>query len=232
MTFPFLVSVPHAGLRVPEEVEGLCILKEQDVIKDSDEGASEIYFPLRNETTAFVTTDIARAIVDMNRKEDDRGKDGVIKTHTCWDVPVYKEPLSDKVVTSLIERHYRPYHSKISRLSRGVRLGLDCHTMAEVGPPIGPDSGSRRPRVCLSNGDGSTCPQEWFISLSNCFSKAFGDDVSVNAPFKGGYITRSHAREIPWIQIELNREPFLDNEGKSQRVFQALKEWWEECTAS
>ena len=93
MTLPFLVSIPHAGLSVPPELKGLCILKELDTIKDSDEGASEIYYPLRNEVTAFVTTDIARAIVDMNRKEDDWGKDGVIKTHTCWDVPIYSEPL-------------------------------------------------------------------------------------------------------------------------------------------
>jgi N-formylglutamate deformylase len=231
MTLPFLVSVPHAGLRVPPEVIGLCILKEQDIIKDSDEGASAIYYPLRNEVTGFVTTDIARAIVDMNRKENDWGSDGVVKTHTCWEVPVYNEPLSEELIASLLEQHYRPYHAQLSHLSNRVRLGLDCHTMAEVGPPIGPDSGSRRPRVCLSNGDGSTCPQEWLISLSDCFSRAFGDKVSMNAPFKGGHITRSHAKEIPWIQIELSREPFLDNQEKSQRVFQAIKQWWEELVA-
>lgn len=231
MTLPFLVSVPHAGWRVPPEVKGLCILKEEDIIKDSDEGAAEIYFPLKNEVTAFVSTDVARAIVDMNRKEDDRSKDGVVKTHTCWDVPVYREPLSEEVMTSLLEQFYRPYHLQLSSLTEGIRLGLDCHTMAAVGPPVGPDAGSKRPQVCLSNGDGSTCPQEWLLSLAECFREAFGDDVSMNAPFKGGYITRSHAKEIPWIQIELSRERFLDNEGKSRRVLQAIKEWWEELAS-
>ena len=80
MTLPFLVSVPHAGLSVPPEVEGLCILEEQDIIEDGDEGAAEIYYPLKDQVTAFVFTDIARAIVDMNRREDDRTKDGVVKT--------------------------------------------------------------------------------------------------------------------------------------------------------
>lgn len=230
MTLPFLVSVPHAGLRVPSEIEGLCILKEEDIIKDGDEGASEIYYPLINEVTAFVFTDIARVIVDMNRKEDDRGKDGVVKTHTCWDIPVYKEPLSGEVIASLIEEYYRPYHSQLSSLTEGVTLGLDCHTMAEKGPPIGPDAGSRRPRVCLSNGDGSTCPQEWLLSFAECFREAFGDDVSMNAPFKGGYITRSHAKEIPWLQIELSREPFADNQEKGLRLLRVLKEWWERLT--
>lgn len=227
MTLPFLVSVPHAGLRVPSEVEDLCILKEQDIIKDSDEGAAEIYYPLRDQVAAFVSTDVARAIVDMNRKEDDRSKDGVVKTHTCWEVPVYKEPLSEEVITSLLERHYRPYHAQLSSLAEGVRLGLDCHTMAAIGPPVGPDAGSRRPRVCLSNADGSTCPQEWLLSLAECFRKTFGDDISMNQPFKGGYITRSHANEIPWIQIELSRETFIDNQEKGRWLLRVLKEWWE-----
>ena len=231
MTLPFLVSVPHAGLRVPSQVEDLCILKEKDIIKDGDEGASEIYFPLKNEVTAFVTTDVARAIVDMNRKEDDRSKDGIVKTHTCWDVPVYKEPLAEEVITSLLEQHYRPYHAQLSHLSKGVRLGIDCHTMAAVGPPVAPDAGSKRPRVCLSNADGSTCPQEWLLSLAVCFRKTFGDDVSMNAPFKGGFITRSHAKEIPWIQIELSRDLFFNNKEKGQRVLQAIKGWWEESAS-
>jgi N-formylglutamate deformylase len=230
MTLPFLVSVPHAGSRVPPEVENLCVLKEQDIIKDGDEGASEIYYPLRDQVIAFVTTDIARAIVDMNRREDDRGKDGVVKTHTCWNVPVYKEPLSEKVITSLIDQYYRPYHSQLSSLTKGVQLGFDCHTMAEEGPPIGPDAGSKRPRVCLSNGDGGTCSQEWIRSLYDCFSEIFGDDVSVNAPFKGGFITRSHSKEIPWIQIELSREAFADNQEKSRWLFRVLKEWWKRLT--
>jgi N-formylglutamate amidohydrolase len=98
--------------------------------------------------------------------------------------------------------------------------------MAEIGPPVASDAGSKRPWVCLSNGDGITCPQEWLLSLTDCFRETFGDDVSMNAPFKGGFITRSHAKEIPWIQIELSRESFFDNKEKGRCVFQAIKEWW------
>jgi N-formylglutamate amidohydrolase len=66
------------------------------------------------------------------------------------------------------------------------------------------------------------------LSLAVCFRETFGDDVSMNAPFKGGYITRFHAKEIPWIQIELSREPFVDSREKGRRVLQAIKAWWEE----
>jgi formiminoglutamase len=221
MKLPLLLSVPHAGLMIPAEVEDICILSEEDVIKDGDQGAAEIYLPLRSSVASMVTTDIARAIIDMNRAEDDRRKDGIIKTHTCWDLPIYKRPPSEKVVQSMIERYHRPYHIELSELSAGVRLGIDCHTMAATGPPVGPDPGAERPSICLSNGAG-TCPQEWIESLAACLEKAFRTKVSINHPFKGGYIIRSHAEELPWLQLEFSRAQFVSNEEKRQHLFEAL----------
>ena len=90
MKLPILLSIPHAGWRIPEEVQDICLLTNKDILADGDAGAAEIYIPLKEKVEAFVTTDIARAIVDMNRAENDFWKDGVIKTHTCWDVPIYK----------------------------------------------------------------------------------------------------------------------------------------------
>ncbi|RMF80545.1 MAG: N-formylglutamate amidohydrolase, partial [Planctomycetota bacterium] len=43
MALPLLLSVPHAGLTVPPEAAPFCILKREDVERDSDEGAREIY---------------------------------------------------------------------------------------------------------------------------------------------------------------------------------------------
>ena len=85
-------------------------------------------------------------------------------------------------------------------------------------------TGMERPAICISNAD-DTCPKEWITSLADCFKKVFEKDVSINRPFKGGYIIRSHAKELPWIQIELSRVPFFSNEEKSFRVLEALKDW-------
>lgn len=225
---PVLLSVPHAGFRVPDQVAPLCILSPEEIARDGDEQAAEIY-ALEPEVAGFVTTDVARAIVDMNRAEDDRRKDGVVKTHTCWDVPVYREAPSDAVIESLLERYHRPYHRQLSRRADGrVRIGIDCHTMAAAGPPVGPDPGVVRPHVCLSHGDG-TCPGEWMESLFRCFVAEFGPNVRINDPFRGGYIIRTHAAEMPWLQIELSRAPFLPPTGKRERVLRALTAWVEEA---
>ena len=224
MTLPLLLSVPHAGWRVPAEAEPYCVLSEKDLLEDGDVGASEIY-ALEEEADGFLTTDIARAIVDLNRAEDDRSPDGVVKTHTCWNVSVYRPLPPDEVVETLLARYYRPYHQRLTELAgSGVKLGVDCHTMAAEGPPVGPDPGSQRPRVCLSNAD-QTCPREWMESLQSCFRTQFGPDVRVNDPFQGGFITRSHSAEMPWVQVEISRAPFFSNGEKRDKVLAALTDW-------
>ncbi len=224
MKLPLLISVPHAGLSIPPEVEELCALTPEQIIVDGDEGAVDLY-DLESEVVAFVTTDVARAIVDMNRAEDDRRADGVVKTHTCWNVPVYREFPPERTIEALLAAYHRPYHQMLSELvSDEVLLGIDCHTMAAHGPPIGPDPGQERPHVCISNADG-TCSLEWVESLTHSFVQFFGSQVAVNDPFKGAHVIRSHAAECPWIQLELSRAPFMSNAGKRSRILQALTAW-------
>ena len=220
MKLPLLISVPHAGQIIPQEVKDYCALSPEQILADSDEGASEIY-DMKSEVAGFVTTDIARAIVDMNRAENNRSRDGIIKTHTSYDVQVYHQPIVEDLIETLLDRYYRPYHKQLSEVSANVKFGFDCHTMAAVGPPSAKDSGCERPNICLSNAY-STCPQDWFEKITHCFEESFNSEVSINHPFKGGYIVRSHSSEIPWVQVELSRAPFLEIAEKRECVIKAL----------
>ncbi|MCG6940561.1 MAG: N-formylglutamate amidohydrolase [Thiohalocapsa sp.] len=222
---PLLISVPHAGLAVPEQVQALNLLTPGQIAADGDEGAAAIYAGLRQWVAHFVTTDIARAFVDLNRAEDDFRKDGVVKTHTCWDEPIYREPLPLATVETLLARWHRPYHRRLSELAgSGVVLGVDCHTMAAAGPPVGPDTGQPRPEVCIGDGDGA-CPRDWAEHLVDCFRRHFTGEVTLNRPFSGGYIVRAHAAELPWVMIELSRAPFASDTEKGRRVLAALRDW-------
>jgi len=226
MTMPLLLSVPHAGLRVPPEVAELCALTDEEIQADSDGGAADIYLPLERDVLAFATTDVARAIVDLNRAEDNIGKDGVIKTHSSYNVPVYHRRPSSAMIRLLLDRHYRPYHRRLRELADRVLAGVDCHTMAAVGPPVGPDPGRPRPPICLSDGDGA-CPREWFLALAACLEREFGFPPALNTPFKGGYITRSHGVELPWLQLEFSRADFLPLAEKRERLRRVLSQWCE-----
>ena len=135
MSLPILISVPHAGLRVPHEIGDTCCLTPREIAEDGDGGASEIY-AIESDVAHFVTTDIARAIIDLNRSKEDRRKDGVVKTHTCWDVVVYSRFPSEDLIDTLLAAYYEPYHDRLTQLAdRAIRLAVDCHTMAAIGPP-------------------------------------------------------------------------------------------------
>ncbi len=222
---PLLISVPHAGLAVPPEVGHLNRLTPRQIAEDGDEGAREIYSVLESHAAHFVTTGIARAFVDLNRAEDDLRPDGAVKTHTCWEVAVYTQPLTPALIKTLLARYHRPYHRRLTEFA-GLDsvLGVDCHTMSATGPPVGPDPGRMRPEVCIGDGDGA-CPRPWAESLVDCFRRVFAGEVTLGRPFSGGYITRWHGREMPWVQIELSRGPFLDNEQKGAGVLAALTAW-------
>lgn len=223
MKLPLLASVPHAGLVIPAKLAARCRLTPAEVIEDGDAGAREIY-QLADALAGFVTTDIARAVLDMNRAENDRRRDGIVKTHTCWNVPIWSEPLESSDVEWLLETHYRPYHGQLARLARvgEARLGVDLHTMAAFGPPVGPDPGTERPAACIGDGGGA-CPWAWAKQLAACLQDALGREVTINEPFAGGHITRSHAAELPWVQLELSRAPYLSNAEKGRRVLRALE---------
>jgi formiminoglutamase len=225
MKLPILVSVPHAGTMMPDESKSIARIAADDVIKDGDEQASEIYLPLRD-MAHVVTTDTARAFVDLNRAPDDFRKDGVIKTHTCWDIPIYREPPGDELITKLLERYYYPYHERLRELALAgdVRVGVDCHTMAAHGPPVGPDPGQLRPAACVSDAEG-TCDRGWTDELATQLAEALGSEVRINDPFKGGYITRKHASELPWLQLEISRGDFASVNEKAIAVRAALENW-------
>ena len=116
----------------------------------------------------------------------------------------------------MIDRYYTPYHEKLNHLNNhsNISLALDCHSMAQEGPEISPDKGSKRPAICLGNLNGESCPN-WMVEwMAECFCRTFDlpeGQVRINSPFSGGYITQKYGKgKMPWIQIEMNRSLYLD----------------------
>jgi N-formylglutamate deformylase len=241
-TLPILLSIPHGGTETPPEVADRVIASPAEIFEDGDAFTREIY-DLGDRVAHVETARIARAFVDLNRAEDDRppaNPDGVVKTATCFSRPIYSEPLDDAAAERLLARYHRPYHERLARAARGpgLRLGLDCHSMAAEPPPVAPDAAGARPTFCLSNGLGHTCGDELMKRLAARLSEAFGcpsGEVALNSPFTGGYIIRSHGRNpLPWIQVEMNRslylaDPWLDRERRTvdaERLHHLRERFW------
>jgi N-formylglutamate deformylase len=218
--FPVLLCIPHSGQQIPKELEGRIVIDKQETFKDSDAYTKEI-FDLGSKVIQVISTDYARAFIDMNRNLDDLPPavpDGMIKSMTCYQTPIYSEgeEPDENLIGKLVTKYYKPYHMEIQNALRNsnLKLALDCHSMAEIAPNISPDVGQKRPSVCLGNCFDKTCSRDIIKKLADCFSAAFDlkrEDVKINKPFFGKYTTQRYGlKPIPWIHVELNRKLFLE----------------------
>ncbi|MBU9713549.1 N-formylglutamate amidohydrolase [Evansella tamaricis] len=235
---PILISVPHGGLTIPSFIRDKCLLSEKDILLDCDTWSNYLY-DFKNDVEEFMETDISRIVVDLNRSIDDMpptNPDGIIKTKTVdgktvWNT--FSGELSEIEIKEIIDRYYKPYHIKLERASNNphVLLGIDCHTMLDIGPVKNSNSWEKRPIFCLGNRGSLTgeikhepisAPSELILKFKSLLEKKFanfislplGEDVplvTINDPFSGGYITKHHGQKglIPWVQLEINRSLYL-----------------------
>jgi len=230
---PVLISIPHGGHLIPDSLKENIMLSSLDLLDDSDAFTQDIY-DIGNSAEYVFKTDIARAIIDLNRSVDQyppEYPDGVIKSHTCYDKQIYKmgmEPDENKK-KQLIHSYYLPYHDNIKRAlaEKRIALALDCHSMAAIGPTNSKDKGGKRPLMCLGNVWGQTCSKLLIKRISNCFCCSFGfksSDIQINQPFAGGYITQTYGKKsiIPWIQVEISRELYLSQQYFNRQTLQMM----------
>lgn len=233
---PILVSIPHGGRKVAPEIEQIWALSEKDAFHDGDPYTASIY-DFSDRVEAQLVMEYYRAVIDLNRREDDiapANPDGVVKSHTCYNVEVYKPDClpGPDLQEVLLHRYYRPYHDDLDQAlqQENLKLGVDCHSMAAVSPPIESDAGTPRPLICLGNlGDAEglvckpfrriTSPPELVLFMRDEFRKVFAhedvdlevpDIATANLPFSGGYITqRVGGGPMPFVQIEMSRALYL-----------------------
>ena len=223
---PFIISIPHGGTDIPEELRTRTSLTREDILEDGDAFTQDIFDLGSN--CPVVKMKYGRAFLDLNREPGTvppNHPDGIIKEKTCYLKQVYhpgKNP-DPQLIETLVNRYYNPYYEKINEIvhSGDVVFGFDCHSMAVVAPPISSDAGTRRPMINLGNSDGRSCDTQTVHMLAEWFRDHYDlseGDVTINNPFKGGRITRIFGKNpIPWVQVEISRtlylrEPWFDPE--------------------
>jgi formiminoglutamase len=225
MKYPFLISIPHGGIEIPDEVAGRFALSDQEMTWYCDP-ATRTLFDFGSPVAATIDTAISRMVIDLNRPPlplPPKDPDGIIKIRTIDGRPVYRPgQLPDlPLIHQLMLKWYFPYHQRIDELidRHPIRIAFDCHSMLPYGSAEQSDAGKSRPLICLGNygdengqpkpGNLTTCRPDWITRLAEAFREEFQNpgDVAINSPFSGGFISNAHfwRKGIPWIQIEINR---------------------------
>ena len=235
---PIAIVIPHASSEVPPEIQGRIALSEAQIFNEADAFTDSIY-DYREQVLHWLSFPYARALIDVNRSLDNwdnREGDGIVKRKSSYGDTVYLEGQEPDAALEqqLIEKYWQDWHNQLAAISadKEVKLVLDCHSMAAIGPSAYDDPLNIRPRVSASNmGDKDGDPREGdFITASPSLTKELGaqlgsvledipalgpvaENFLVNSPFRGGWNIRMHGgKQQTWIMIELSRGLYIKGE--------------------
>ncbi len=236
-TLPIVVDVPHAGEWIPEEIAEEMVVGDRLLRRDLDLYVDRFWADAPREGAPLVASNVSRYVIDLNRAADDVSPEaveggekiyepgyyqerGVVWRETTGGTAVMDEPLTPEAFERRLEAIYRPYHraltDEIERTRRefGHCILVDGHSMPSTGRQGHSDPGRRRADIVPGDVDGASCARTVRWTVEQHY-RDHGYSVRSNDPYQGGWITRHYgepARDVHAIQIEVNRDLYMDEE--------------------
>jgi formiminoglutamase len=219
---PLVLSVPHAGTRLPGEIESR-LVSPWLARKDTDWYVDRLYSFATELGATVIRTLLSRTVIDVNRNPEGRSLyPGQATTELCPTTTFDGEPLyrargepDAREIASRRERYYAPYHSAIvAELARlrdvhGTVVLFDAHSIRSVVPRLFEGT---LPVFNLGTNSGRSCAPELTHSLQEICASS-GLPTVVDGRFKGGYITRHYGQPdggVHAVQLELAMRGYLD----------------------
>jgi len=224
-TAPLLVSVPHDGTRVPDDI-ATRLTPEARRVPDTDWHIARLYAFAKELGASMIVPTHSRYVVDLNRGEDDVSLyPGQNTTGLCPVVrfsgdPVYRDgqqPSEDEV-RARVDMYWRPYHEalrgELERLhaAHGRVVLWEGHSIKGELPFL---FEGRLPDLNLGTASGASASPALQQRLEAVLAAQSRHDWVHNGRFKGGHITRHYgdpARGVEAVQLEISQRVYMDEE--------------------
>ena len=222
---PLLVSMPHVGTHVPEEIAAR-MTEPALSLPDTDWHVDRLYDFLGDLGASVIAATHSRYVIDLNR--DPAGKPlypGASETELCPTTmfdsgAIYLEGGAPDAaeVARRRETVWQPYHDRVSetlaalKARHGLALLWDAHSIRSQVPRF---FEGRLPDLNLGSAGGTTAAPELIARLADTAASAAAEGYShaVDGRFKGGYITRAYGNPgagIHALQLELSQITYMD----------------------
>ena len=251
-SIPLLVSMPHVGTAIPEEVSHQLNPVAQ-IKADTDWHLPALYNMLDELGASRIHAEYSRYVIDLNRPSDDvnlyPGQDttGLCPVDTFAKEALYPagmNPDAEEVQRRVLQ-YWQPYHQQLqAELQRllevhGVAVLWDAHSIASQVPRF---FEGRLPDLNFGTADQKSCDQGLQNALALCLqqsSHASAYTYVFNGRFKGGHITRHYGQpqaRIHAVQLEMSQlvymneiAPFAYREDLAAQVQPLLRELLQTC---
>ena len=224
-TAPLLVSLPHDGTQVPDDIAARLTDGARSV-PDTDWHVARLYAFARELGASVLVPMHSRYVVDLNRSEDDvslypgQNTTGLCPVVQFTGEPVYRdgEAPEEAEVRLRVERYWRPYHDalrgELDRLHavHGRAVLWEGHSIKGELPFL---FEGRLPDLNLGTANGASCSPQLQSRLEGVLAAQDEYDFIANGRFKGGYITRHYgnpANGIDAVQLEISQRIYMDEE--------------------
>lgn len=212
---PLILSMPHVGTAIPEEIEAK-LVSPWLARKDADWWIDQLYDFASELDATIVRAHWSRTVIDLNRDPSGaslypgQATTGLCPVETFDGEPLYRsgqEP-DAKEIESRKEAYYKPYHEalldEISRLHKADKRVVlyDCHSIRSAIPRLFAD---KLPVFNLGTNSGASADPQLVDRVAEVISSS-GRSHVVNGRFKGGYITRHYGepeKGVHALQMEL-----------------------------
>lgn len=223
--YPIIISCPHAGREIPDELREEFVSEQINPAQDTDWYLEKLYNFASSIGVVFIHSLTSRYIVDLNRSSQDEtlyndgrqestllplksfaGKN-LYKTRTGFD-------LQEK--NSRLQQYYWPYHHKLEELINEIHsefgqcLVFEGHSIKRNVPLL---YAKALPDFILGNKKGETCPMSFLENAKSTLDKNLPKvEVCFNDPFMGGHITRHYAnksRNVFTMQLEMCQDLYM-----------------------
>jgi formiminoglutamase len=230
---PIIVSIPHAGTDVPEDIRS-SLLSLELAQHDADFFVDRLYAFASDFGATIIRTSMSRTVIDVNR--DPSGQSlypGQATTGLCPETgfdgaSLYKSGMEPDGAEIARRRacFFDPFHealsSQISRLrSVHSRIVLyDAHSILSQVPRL---FEGKLPQFNIGSFDGRSCAPSLTEGVASACS---AHSTAVNGRFKGGWITRHYGdpeNGVHAIQMELAMRGYLDETGPWPPVWDASR---------
>lgn len=206
---PVVVSIPHSGTWLPDDVRSS--MRPGAVLASTDWYLPELYAFLPEMGYTVLINHVSRYAADVNRRPSGKNprdvRSAAVYQETTFGMMLYDEPVTPDEIARRIALYHRPYHE-------ALRTALDAKT-ARFGHAILLDLHSFgrniAPEVVLGTGRGTTASTALTASVQDTFLTE-GFLVAVDAPFAGGYVTHRYGSRngpVEAIQIELSYAAYI-----------------------
>jgi len=218
---PLLVSIPHAGLFVPQLINDRLTSRARH-LPDTDWFVDRVFQWVVEKGGGLLVANYSRYVIDLNRPPDDAALyagpgTGLLPEQTFAGKPLYqpgKQPGKDEAPERL-QRFWMPYHKQLGTELQDLkqRFGhavlLDAHSILSEVPML---FDGTLPDLNLGSYRGASADPGLVSESMVALGADPGFSLVLDGRFQGGYITRNYGCPhdgVHALQLEIAQSAYM-----------------------